>query len=168
MNAPSPRELPGWLKHVTVWLLLGAGLFVAVQAWLRSQEAARFTVANTGQIVIERSGDGHFHWPGSIAGESVEFLVDTGATSTAIPLALAERLNLAVEGSVQSQTAGGLVNGRIVVADVVLEGGIAAERLRLVALPRLGKPLLGMDVLGRLRWSQDGGVLRVAPPGRGG
>jgi len=25
----------------------------------------------------------------------------------------------------------------------------------------LSAPLLGMDVLGRLRWQQDGGVLRV-------
>jgi aspartyl protease family protein len=168
VNAPAPRELPGWLKHATLWLLLGAGLFVAVQAWQRNREAARFTVATSGQILIERSGDGQFHWPGSVAGEAVDFLVDTGASSTAIPLALAERLNLPVQGHVQSNTAGGVVNGRVVVADVVLQGGVAAQRLRLVALPRLDKPLLGMDVLGRLRWSQDGGVLRVAAPTGGG
>jgi hypothetical protein len=34
-------------------------------------------------------------------------------------------------------------------------------------LPQLGAPLLGMDVLGRLAWRQDGGVLRVAPSGSG-
>jgi aspartyl protease family protein len=43
----------------------------------------------------------------------------------------------------------------------VLEGGVRADRLRLVALPQLGAPLLGMDVLGKLRWRQSDGVLHV-------
>lgn len=166
MNAP--RELPGWLKQTTIWLLVGVGLFLAVQAWQRAREAPRFTLAAGGQILIERSGDGHFHWPGRLAGQPIEFLVDTGATTTAIPLELAERLALPVEGSVLSQTAGGTVSGRIVVADVELEGGIRAARLRLVALPRLTQPLLGMDLLGRLRWTQEAGVLKIAPAAPGG
>ena len=40
-------------------------------------------------------------------------------------------------------------------AELQLEGGVRAERLRIVALPGLATPLLGMDVLGRLRWRQD-------------
>jgi aspartyl protease family protein len=51
--------------------------------------------------------------------------------------------------------------GRRVQADLQLDGGVQAERLRMTALPGLSAPLLGMDVLGRLRWQQDGGVLRV-------
>jgi aspartyl protease family protein len=45
-------------------------------------------------------------------------------------------------------------------ADIRLRGGVHAERLRLTALPDLGeRPLLGMDVLGRLRFEQHGGVM---------
>ncbi|MCE2918299.1 MAG: retropepsin-like aspartic protease family protein [Rubrivivax sp.] len=161
MNAPSPRELPAWIKHTTVWLLLAAGLFVAVQAWQRERAAPRFAVDGSGRIVIERSDDGHFHWAGRLNDQTVEFLVDTGATTTAIPEALAQQLGLVTAGSVRGQTAGGTVTGRVVVADLVLQGGVVAERLRIVALPDLGQPLLGMDVLGRLRWQQDGGVLRI-------
>lgn len=164
----TPRELPGWLKHTTIWLLVGLALFVAVQAWQRQAAAPRIELAVNGEIRIQRSGDGHFHWPGRLNGVALDFLVDTGATTTAIPLALAERLALPVQGSVLSQTAGGTVSGQLVLADIELQGGIQAQRLRVVALPRLDKPLLGMDLLGRLRWSQDGGVLRVAPPVRGG
>jgi aspartyl protease family protein len=163
----APRELPTWLKHTTVWLLVAAGLFVAVQAWQRQTAAARFELGLAGEIRIARSGDGHFHWPGRLNGEALDFLVDTGATTTAIPLALAERLELPMEGTVTSNTAGGIVSGRVVVADIELDGGVAARRLRVVALPRLDKPLLGMDLLGRLRWSQEGGVLRIASPGGG-
>ena len=70
--------------------------------------------------------------------------------------------NLDVLGSVKSKTAGGVVAGQVVRADVALDGGVTAERLQIIALPALGeRPLLGMDVLGRLRWTQDAGVLRI-------
>ena len=47
-------------------------------------------------------------------------------------------------------------------ADVLLQGGVNAQRLRVVALKGLDdRPLLGMDVLGRLRWQQQDGVLRI-------
>ena len=161
------NDLPGWLKPTTVWLLLGLTLFLGVQAWQAQQRATRFTV--DGQTLeIRRSEDGHYHWPGRIgtSGTSgktreVEFLVDTGATGTAIPAALARELGLQVVGSMQSSTAGGVVNGQFVIGELQLEGGVRAERLRMAALPNLASPLLGMDVLGRLRWQQDAGVMKV-------
>jgi aspartyl protease family protein len=154
------QELPGWLKHATVWLLLAGGVFLGVQAWQR--EAAASRISASGDVVeIRRGPDGHYHWPGTVAGQPVDFLVDTGATGTTLPAALARQLGLPVVGSVTSNTAGGVVQGSVVVGDVELEGGLRAERLRMAALPDLHKPLLGMDVLGRLRWQQQDGVLRV-------
>ena len=155
-------ELPGWVRPATLWLLLALGLFLGVQAWQARAKATRFVMA-AGTVEIQRAPDGHYHWPGRINGRAVEFLVDTGATGTAIPAALAQELGLVALGSVQSQTAGGVVTGRVVVGDLVLDGGVRAERLRMVALPGLASPLLGMDVLGRLRWEQREGRLRVQP-----
>jgi len=154
------NELPGWLKHATVWLLLAAGLFLGVQAWLAQRQATQFVV-DGGTLQIRRNADGHYHWPGRVNGREVEFLVDTGATGTTLPAALARELALPVVGRVQSSTAGGVVQGSVVVADLVLEGGVRAERLRMAVLPSLTAPLLGMDVLGKLRWQQNDGVLRV-------
>ena len=153
-------ELPAWLKHATVWLLLALGVFVGVQAWQAREEATRFVI-DGGTLEIRRGADGHYHWPGRIGGRRVEFLVDTGATGTAIPAALARELGLKLVGRMQSSTAGGLVNGSVVLADLQLEGGVRADRLRIAALPALAAPLLGMDVLGRLRLQQSDGVLRV-------
>ncbi len=153
-------DLPGWLKPTTVWLLLGLMLFLGVQAWQAQQRATRFTVEGQ-TLEIRRSSDGHYHWPGRIGNRDVEFLVDTGATGTAIPTALARELGLQVVGSMQSSTAGGVVNGQFVVGDLQLQGGVRAERLRMAALPNLASPLLGMDVLGRLRWQQDAGVMKI-------
>lgn len=162
------QDIPGWLKHTTVWLVLGVGLFVGVQAWQQQQQAAQFTV-DGGTLEIRRAADGHYHWPARISGAAasreIEFLVDTGATGTAIPAALARELGLVVVGTMQSSTAGGLVQGQIVLADLHLEGGVRAERLRVAALPQLAAPLLGMDVLGKLAWQQEQGVMRIRPAG---
>jgi aspartyl protease family protein len=155
------QEFPRSLKLITVWLLIGLLVFLGVQAFEHRAAQTRFQL-DGGTIVIARGPDGHYHWPGRINGEAVDFLIDTGATSTAIPSRLAEQLGLPAQGTVRSSTAGGIVTGQLVLADIVLEGGVRAERLRVVALPGLGdRPLLGMDVLGRLRWSQEAGVLRI-------
>ena len=157
-----PGEMPRNLKLATVWLLLGAVVFVAVQAWQSQQQRARFSVdAVSGTIELKRAADGHFHWPGTLNGIAVDFLVDTGATGTAIPQALADRAGLVVEGTMRSSTAGGVVQGTLARADVELRGGVRAERLRVAVLPRLESPLLGMDVLGKLRFTQSDGVLRL-------
>ena len=97
-------EIPHWLKHTTVWLLLAVGVFLGVQAWMNNERATRFTVAG-GTLELRRSADGHYHWPGTVAGRQVDYLVDTGATGTAIPAAMARELGLVVVGRMQSQTA---------------------------------------------------------------
>ena len=154
-------DLPRTFKVITVWLLAGLLLFVGVQWWLHRAAQARFTAGDE-VIEIRRGTDGQYHWPGRINGIEVEFLVDTGATGTAIPLRLARQLGLQAMGSVQSSTAGGVVTGEVVRADIALQGGVQAQRLRVVALPGLAeRALLGMDVLGRLQWQQRDGVLRI-------
>ena len=155
------RDLPHGFKLLTLWLLLGAAVFVGVQWWLRQAEQTRFEVRG-GTVELRRGADGHYHWPGRINGRAVDFLVDTGATGTAIPATLARELGLEPIAAVRSNTAGGVANGQLVRADLELRGGVSVQRLRMVALPDLGAgPLLGMDVLGRLHWRQSDGLLRI-------
>lgn len=159
-------DLPPTFKVVTLWLLLGLAVFLGIQWWLHQQQQTRFQ-SEGGVVEIARGPDGHYHWPGRINGRAVDFLIDTGATSTAISASLARELQLDALGRVQSNTAGGVVSGQVVSANVTLDGGVVADRLRITALPGLGeRPLLGMDVLGRLRWTQDAGVLRIDLRGR--
>lgn len=159
--APAPTtEFPRGLRLVIVWLLIGIAVFLGVQ-WMQSRaERARFSFDAAGTIELRRARDGHFHWPGTLDGHAVDFLVDTGATTTAIPLALAEQLGLALDGDVRSFTAGGEVRGRLARVDLALQGGARVERLRVVVLPRLQAPLLGMDVLSKMSFTQRDGVLR--------
>ncbi len=157
-------ELPSSMKHITVWLLAGTAVLLGVQAWQAEQQRSRVQVDGS-QVTLKRAADGHFHWPAQVNGIAVDFLVDTGATRTALPAALAQRAGLLPEGVVQSNTAGGVVQGWVTRADIELQGGVRAERLRVVALPDLATPLLGMDVLSRLRLQQDGATLRIDASG---
>lgn len=158
-------DFPHTLKIATVWLVVTLVVFFGFSAYERQQQRASFSVDGAA-IEIRRAADGHYHWPGTLNGRAVDFLVDTGATTSAISADLAEELGLEAIGSVQSSTAGGMVRGSVARADLVLDGGVSAARLPLVVLPALGdKPLLGMDVLGRLRWTQEGGVLRIEAAG---
>ena len=153
-------ELPRGLKFATVWLLLGTLVFLGFQ-W-QQHEAKRATFSAEGGVIeIRRAADGHYHWAGKLNGQPVEFMIDTGASGVAIPAELASRLGLVSEGKVRSNTAGGEVVGQVMRADLELDGGVRAERLRIVALPHLDAPLLGMDVLGRLRWQQQQGALHI-------
>ena len=155
------KEFPTSLKLATVWLVLGTAVFVGVQHFERERAQTRMTVSAE-RIEIRRGDDGHYHWRGRIEGEAVDFLVDTGATRSAMSTELAERLKLTPLGRVRMQTAAGESSGSVVRADVTLEGGVRVERLPMVALPQLGdQPLLGMDVLGRLDWRQGAGVLII-------
>lgn len=157
------HEMPRTLKVVTVWLLLATALFLAVQAWLAQRDRARFQIDGMGTVTLKRAADGHFHWPGRVNGRPLEFLVDTGATRTALPGALAQQLRLERGRELRSSTAGGVVLGYEARVDLQLEGGFVVRELRVTVLPDLAAPLLGMDVLSRLRFSQQQGTLRLEP-----
>ncbi|MBL8223342.1 MAG: hypothetical protein JNL62_29180, partial [Bryobacterales bacterium] len=68
---------------------------------------------------------------------------------------------MAATGEAVDKLAGGLAEGQLVRADLELAGGVRAQGLRLVALPALHTPLLGMDILGRMRLQQDRGRLHI-------
>jgi aspartyl protease family protein len=156
----SQKDLSHTAKLLIIWLLIGLVIFLGIKAWERERESSRFQLAGQ-TVVLTRGPDGHFHWPGRVGGVEVDFLVDTGATSTALPQALAERVGLQPLGPITTQTAGGTTTGFAARADVSLQGGVRADRLLVAVLPNLPAPLLGMDVLGRLHFSQKPGELRI-------
>ncbi|MEL4180054.1 retropepsin-like aspartic protease family protein [Roseateles sp. PN1] len=160
-HANSPhKELPSYFKLATIWLLLMLLVFLGFKAWERQQKQSLVSI-NGGEITLRRASDGHFHWPGEVNGVAVDFLVDTGATSTALPQALAEQVGLRAEAEVASNTAGGVARGYRARADVRLQGGVNAQRLPVTVLPALDAPLLGMDILSKLSFTQHGGELLI-------
>mgnify|MGYP001602876540 CR=1 FL=1 len=119
------------------------------------------------QVVLARNRAGHYVATGGINGESVVFLVDTGATDVALPLSLARRLELPLGPSRISRTANGDVRTWLTLLDEVSLGGLAARRVRASVLPNMpgDQALLGMSFLKRFELVQRDGTLTIRAPG---
>jgi aspartyl protease family protein len=164
---------------------LGRGMLVvawlgvlALLTWLFDGEIARQLNPNpspqgalgadgTLEVVLQRNARGHYVAGGRINGRPVEFLLDTGATDVAVPLALAERLGLPRLGTGMSRTANGVVQTWRSRLDRVSVGPIELADVRASVLPGMAGDdhvLLGMSFLKRLELEQRGDTLTLRQP----
>jgi hypothetical protein len=90
------------------------------------------------RILLQRSGVGHFHAPGSLRGRAVSVLVDTGAGCTLVSLALARELNLSLSLSTDKGGGAGGVDMDVYVVD--------NDRLELAEVSIRPRSLLAMDL----------------------
>jgi aspartyl protease family protein len=157
------NELPRTWKILTVWLLLGTLVFLGVQALLRSRNQVQISLGD-GAVTLRRAADGHYHWPGSVNGRRVDFLVDTGATVTTLPGPLARALDLPPGRTVNTQTAAGAATAYLSQVDLELDGGPRVGRMPITVMDGLEAPLLGMDLMGRLHIEQSQGQMRLRAP----
>jgi aspartyl protease family protein len=107
-----------------------------------------------------------FYVTGSVNGNSINFLVDTGATWVSLTPQDAKTLgfNLAtLNWNVRSRTANGIIeNAAVTLGDIRL-GRIVEYNVSAVVMPTSGISLLGMTFLSRLRsWQISKGVLTIA------
>jgi aspartyl protease family protein len=103
---------------------------------------------------IRRAPDGHYWIRAEINGHPADFLVDTGATLTAISdeTASAARLEAREAGvPVRMQTANGAVAAELTTIDELRFGNVVARGLDAVIAPGLGPTnVIGMNLLSRL------------------
>lgn len=115
--------------------------------------------------VLTADLSGHFTAEGSINGKPVRFLVDTGATVTALPAADARRLGIDVAKGdpVLLLTASGTARARRVSLDTVTVGGVTLYGVEAVVMEGegLNVPLLGMSFLNRMDMKREGSVLTL-------
>lgn len=106
-------------------------------------------------VTLRQRVDGHFEANVSINGRTIRAIIDTGATSTVLTAADAERAGLdpsALVFNIPISTANGTANAARVVADEMAVGGIVRKNLPLLVTEagRLGQSLLGMNFIGTL------------------
>jgi aspartyl protease family protein len=107
-----------------------------------------------------------FYVTGSVNGNQIHFLVDTGATWVSLIPEDAQTLgfNLStLNWNLASQTANGIIkNAAVTLGDIRL-GRIVEYNVSAVVMPTSGISLLGMTFLSRLRsWQISNGVLTIA------
>lgn len=133
---------------------------------LSRELSAGFAEPERRQLSIAHGQGGHYWVAGSINGQSVQFLVDTGATSVAINENQARRLGIdyRVAGrQIAVSTASGTAKAWRVNLNSVKVGTIDVLGVEAVVVEG-GSPteaLLGMSFLGRVSWREDQGVLKL-------
>ncbi len=125
------------------------------------------TVAG-GETRVQLAPDGHFWISATVNGTAAPFLVDTGATLTAVSVPLARRAGLEPRTGgvpVRISTANGTVSAEITTIDTLRFGNVKAGGLDAVIAPNIGRTnVIGMNLLSRLAsWRVEGQTLILVP-----
>ena len=101
------------------------------------------------EIVLKRSRNGHYLFDGEANRKKVTFLVDTGATMTAVPGKMQQELGLQAGPAMSVSTANGVADARLTKFDQLAIGGIEMYDVdaTLIDDMAIDEILLGMNVL---------------------
>ena len=121
----------------------------------------QYSNAGVREVELQRNRYGHYVTDGSINGQHVVFMLDTGATGVAVPQHIANDLQLKRGAAIQVLTANGEVTGYTSKLDSVAVDGIELEDVRAIINPNDDSDviLLGMSFLKKIEFTQRGDVL---------
>ena len=168
-NDIQEQKRMGLAMQVLAWVvLLGLGVFYfndVLERQLNPNQRlqTQYTEDGVREVVLQRNRLGHYVTSGEINGQSVTFLLDTGATGVAIPEALANRLGLQRGRAYQTQTANGMAISYATTLDEVAVADIRLPHVRAGIVPGLqtDEVLLGMSFLKHLEFTQRGDSLTL-------
>ena len=166
-----------FVRYSLIWALIFAGVYGVVlfrpelsEVWARAKadltgDAAPSVVGET--TVIRRAPDGHYWVDAEVNGQSMRFLIDSGATSSILSDTAASALGLNGKdgSSVMIETANGVINGWPVEVPLVRVGTIEVRPLEMMVTDGGGDTnILGMNWLNRLgSWKVEQGVMTITP-----
>lgn len=165
------------LRMIVAWALIFITLFVLftyraefLMIWnrVKAEVGGGPQVQSDGSVRITKSPDGHFHIAALVNGKTISFLVDSGATTTALSadaaaLALVQPTEMAFPVIVQ--TANGATEMRRARLDQLRIGPIVRRDFPVLVSEHLGDTnLLGMNFLSSLKgWRIEGNILILEP-----
>jgi aspartyl protease family protein len=173
------RRMP-WrhtFKLALAWLAIFSFLFVIAAfrdefglLWQRLRLAIdpQQGVVQGGALRVPIDSDGHFRVRATLNGTSASFLIDSGATTTAISEATVQRAGIAVDQSgfgVAIETANGTIIARRVRVGRLEVGPIMRADFPAITANEFGDiNVLGMNFLSSLRrWGVEGKTLVLYP-----
>lgn len=159
------------------WIAIFGVLFVIAvyrddvgSAWQRVQLALnpQAGAVENGEFHIPMDEDGHFRVRASMNGSDASFMIDSGATTTAVSRAAAERAGIAIDDngfSVAIDTANGTILARRIVIPRLQVGPIVRSDFHAITAGEFGDTnVLGMNFLSSLRgWGVEGRMLVLKP-----
>jgi len=115
------------------------------------------------EVVLQRSRNGHYVFDGEINRQKVTFMVDTGATVTALPGNQQQRLGLKAGPGTQISTANGIATAHLTRLDQLAIGDIELYDVGATIIDGMdvNEVLLGMNVLKHFELVQRGNELII-------
>ncbi len=120
------------------------------------------SAADNKVLVIGQGNGGHYFIDGAVNDSYLNFVIDTGATTVALPVATAAKAGLKCKKMALLQTGNGTTQGCTVTIQKLQFGHFILHYVDAVVMPNLGQPLLGMNVLKQFRVEQDNGQMRLS------
>ncbi len=165
--AHSTKKL-GMMFTVGAWVLAFLIMALGFSKILDQQNNPNQSVSTlqTGEfqeVVLTRSRNGHYIFDGEINHRKVTFLVDTGATTTAIPGKLQHDLGLKAGPATSVSTANGVTTAYLTRLDQLAIGDIELANVNASIIEGMGvdEILLGMNVLKHFELVQRGDQLII-------
>jgi aspartyl protease family protein len=111
------------------------------------------------EMRLVRAADGHYYVHGSVNGHPMIFMIDTGASTTAIPADMARNAGMRAGQVTTYHTAGGKIEGSVTENNRVIVGIMPFEGMNVAVMPSLQRPLLGTNVLRHFQITQTGNAM---------
>ena len=119
-----------------------------------------------GGYAIPRAADGHYYAAATLNGFPMVFMVDTGATHSAIPASMARNAGIRAGRVATFQTAAGPAQGGVSEGNTIILGALKFDHLTVGVQDRLQMPLLGADLMDKLEIRQTAGFMVIKPAQR--
>jgi aspartyl protease family protein len=170
------------VRNILVWVVIFAIFILGfsyqqeiLAVW--SRVSGEMTGANDQVVVgdslrIRQSADGHFWVDAKVNAQPVRFLIDSGATTTAMTLTTARNAGIEISESpfpVVLITANGSVEAQRGTIQSLEIGPMVAKDLPIVVAKEFGDSnVIGMNFLSKLRsWRVEGTEMVLEPPSGG-
>lgn len=151
---------------VLAWVAFGAIAVYWFDGLLERQRNPNTTLNSTiadgmREVRLQRNRAGHYIAGGTINGQEVTFMLDTGATTIAIPGKVAAGLDLPRGQEFKTHTANGIASSFAIRLNHVSIGDIALSNVAAGVSPGLStdEVLLGMSFLKHIEFTQRGDTL---------
>lgn len=147
-------------------LVLLTLIFNGLLQWRDNPNRLSVLSAQTDELVLRKNALGHYFAEGLINDKPVKFLVDTGATTIALPKHTADSLGLTGTEFVRLNTAAGETVALRTTIDKLQIGPLLFRDLSgvIIAEQEGDTVLLGMNALRQLHMTQSDGYLILRPP----
>lgn len=171
MNKPPLSNFsPGWSLIALGWVGMLGILYVFFDFVLDHQARPNETLERNGgvgapELLLEQNRSGHYRASGTINGQPVVFLLDTGATLVSVSAHQGPALGLIPGIHGTAHTANGEVAIRLTTIESLTLGPFHLSGIRAALNPGMkgDEVLLGMSVLKHLEFTQRGKTLVLRP-----